>query len=194
METSVSLLERLRTQPSEANWHRLTHLYHPLIREWLRRLGPSLRHHDMEDLTQDVLHGLVRGIERFEWRGEGSFRGWLRSVLANKLKGHWRSLRNRPPPLDEAAAAGTLLQFEDPSSDLARQWERDHQQHVVNKGLDLIKDEFQPTTWQSFLLVTFEGWEAAKAAAHLGISEGAVYTNASRVRKRLREEIQDLLA
>ncbi len=193
METSVSLLERLRTQPNDADWQRLTDLYQPLILRWLRRLAPSLRYHDIEDLAQEVLQGLVRGLERFEWRGNGSFRGWLQSILSNKLKAHWRSLRNRPAPLHGEAAESQLAQFEDPQSELAQQWERDHHQHVVDRGLELIKEEFQPTTWQAFWLVTFDGLEAAGAAERLGISEGAVYTNASRVRKRLREEIQDLL-
>ena len=41
METSASLLERLRTAPDEAAWRRLDDLYRPLIRRWLLR-DPSL--------------------------------------------------------------------------------------------------------------------------------------------------------
>src|SRR5262245_54544620 len=130
METSVSLLERLRTRPNEADWQRLTDLYQPLILRWLRRLDPSFRHHDIEDLAQEVLHGLVQGLGRFERRGSGSFRGWLHAILSNKVKGHWRSLRNRPAPLNGDAGDSLLAQFEDSASDLAQQWERDHHQHV----------------------------------------------------------------
>src|SRR5205814_1674835 len=37
MDTPVSLLERLRLQPAEADWHRLDQLYRPLIQHWLLR-------------------------------------------------------------------------------------------------------------------------------------------------------------
>jgi len=37
METSASLLERLRISPDEAAWRRLDELYRPLIGRWLLR-------------------------------------------------------------------------------------------------------------------------------------------------------------
>ena len=35
MQTSASLLERLRTAPDDVSWRRLDDLYRPLIRRWL---------------------------------------------------------------------------------------------------------------------------------------------------------------
>ena len=37
LETSVSLLDRLRHSPDAASWQRLVDLYAPLIQGWLRR-------------------------------------------------------------------------------------------------------------------------------------------------------------
>ena len=62
METSASLLERLRTAPDETAWRRLDDLYRPLIRRWLRR-DPSLGD-EAEDITQDVMAVLVRELPR----------------------------------------------------------------------------------------------------------------------------------
>ena len=64
METSDSLLERLRTAPDEASWQRLDQLYRPLIRRWLLR-DPSLRE-EAEDVVQEVMGVLVRELPDFQ--------------------------------------------------------------------------------------------------------------------------------
>ena len=38
---------------------------------------------DVEDLVQEVLAVVVSKIAGFEWRGQGAFRAWLRTILAN---------------------------------------------------------------------------------------------------------------
>ena len=63
MQTSISLLERLRTQPDKTAWRRLHDLYRPLIRRWLLR-DPTLRD-ETEDLLQEVLAVVVRELPRF---------------------------------------------------------------------------------------------------------------------------------
>ena len=63
METSASLLERLRTAPDEAAWRRLDDLYRPLIRRWLQR-DPTLGE-EADDITQEVMSVLVRELRRF---------------------------------------------------------------------------------------------------------------------------------
>jgi hypothetical protein len=54
VETSASLLERLRTAPDEAAWRRPDDLYRPLVRRWLLR-DPSLG-----DDAEDLVHGTDR--------------------------------------------------------------------------------------------------------------------------------------
>jgi RNA polymerase sigma-70 factor (ECF subfamily) len=72
-ETSVSLLERLRSRPDNAAWQRLVELYTPLLHGWLRRHG--LRSSDVDDLVQDALAVVVRELPRFEHgQRTGSFR------------------------------------------------------------------------------------------------------------------------
>jgi RNA polymerase sigma-70 factor (ECF subfamily) len=97
METSASLLERLRTSPDEAAWRRLDDLYRPLIRRWLLR-DPSLRH-EADDLVQEVMVALIRELPRFQRRRNGSFRRWLRTITAHRLGALYRSRKNRPVAL-----------------------------------------------------------------------------------------------
>ncbi|MCU0714438.1 MAG: sigma-70 family RNA polymerase sigma factor [Pirellula sp.] len=57
-ETSLSLLDRLRTSPENEGWNRLADLYAPLIRVWLRRY--DVQNSDAQDLIQEVLLSVSR--------------------------------------------------------------------------------------------------------------------------------------
>jgi RNA polymerase sigma-70 factor (ECF subfamily) len=83
METSASLLERLAVAPSDDDWRRLDDLYRPLLRAWMARAGVAAS--DVDDLVQDVLLVVIREIAGFEWSGQGAFRAWLRTILANRV-------------------------------------------------------------------------------------------------------------
>src|SRR5262245_12026751 len=185
-ETSVSLLERLRVCPDEGSWHRLVRLYTPWIGDWLRRhgLGPA----DAEDVVQDVMAVLVQELPNFHHDlRRGAFRRWLRSVTLNRLRVFWR---RRPPA---GAAEASLAQLEDENSDLSRLWEREHDRHVVRRLLELLEGDFEPSTWQAFRLLMFEGRTTAETAAQLGLSPVAVRLAKSRVLRRFRQEIAGLL-
>ena len=190
VETSVSLLDQLRASPDAASWQRLVDLYAPLIRGWLRRQG--LQTADADDLTQDVLAVLVREVPLFEHRGPGAFRSWLRAVTANRLRNFWRARQSR------RAAGGSnlgsvLLELEDPRSELSRLWDREHDQHVVGRALELIEPEFAPSTWRAFRRVMLDGADVAAVADELGLSANAVFIAKSRVLSRLRQEVRGLV-
>jgi RNA polymerase sigma-70 factor (ECF subfamily) len=184
--TSSSLLDRLRTaRPDAAEWGRLRDLYLPLIRAWLARV-PGLRD-EADDLAQEALVVVFRELPSFERRRDGSFRAWLRRVVVNRVRAHWRNRRRLPDGSD-----GVLAELEDPSGDLVRRWDRDHDRHVLRRLLALVEADFAPTTWAAFVRFALEGRPAAAVAAELGTSEGAVLQAKFRVLKRLREEAAGL--
>src|SRR5579871_2527670 len=138
-ETPLSLLERLRRQSDEASWRRLVELYTPLVRQWLQRQGvPPV---DADDLMQEVLGVVVREIAGFEHsRQRGAFRHWLRAVTVNRLRGYWRA-RRRGQPNGDGTPPPDLDDFADPDSELGRQWDREHDEHVARRLLELLEPE-----------------------------------------------------
>ncbi len=90
-------------------------------------------------------------------------------------------------------ADGFLERLSDPNDDLAREWDRDHDKHVVQRILAVVQPDFAPATWQAFQRFGIDGVPAGRVAEELGISENAVILAKSRVLKRLREEAGDLL-
>ncbi len=172
METSASLLERLRTAPDEAAWRRLHDLYRPLIRRWLLR-DPALRE-EAEDISQEVMGVLVRELSGFQRRRTGSFRRWLRDITIHRLRAHQRSRRGRPRALGAPLEESPLTQLADPSSTLSRQWDEEHDRFVLRRLLELIEPHFTPTTLAAFRRVVFDEVSVEKVAAELGVSENAV--------------------
>ena len=94
METSVSLLGRLGGTPTDDDWRRLDDLYRPLLRAWMARAGVPAS--DVDDLSQDVLLVVFREVGGFERRGPGAFRGWLRTILAHRVRDYFRGQKYRP--------------------------------------------------------------------------------------------------
>jgi RNA polymerase sigma factor (sigma-70 family) len=191
METSASLLERLRTSPDEAAWRRLDDLYRPLIRRWLLR-DPSLGA-EAEDVVQEVMGVLVRELSVFQRQRNGSFRRWLRTITAHRLGALYRARKNRPLALGTPLEDSPLMQLADPTSELASQWDREHDRFVLKRLMELIAPQFEPTTLAAFRRVALEGIAPAQAADELGVSLNAVLVAKSRVLSRLRQEAEGLI-
>ena len=190
-ETRQSLL--LRAQTGEANaWKDLTDLYRPLIIGWLNRQGvPAV---DLEDLSQDVLLTVVKNLPTFEHSGHrGAFRSWLRTIVCNRTTDYWRAAGARTPASGGSGATAALQQIADPDSDLNRQWDEEHDRYVLGCLLDLVEEEFEPTTLQAFRRLALDGASGAEAAQELGLSVAAVYVAKSRVLARIRQEAQGLI-
>jgi RNA polymerase sigma-70 factor, ECF subfamily len=191
-QTSASLLDRLRDRPDAAAWQRLVQVYTPLIRHWLRRaaLPPA----DADDLVQDVLAAVVAELPRFQYDPtRGSFRAWLQVVTTNRLRAFWRARQARPTATgDSAFYERALGQLADPHSDLRRLWDREHDQYVARRLLELLEPEFEPSTWRAFRRVVLDGVKAAEVAKELGLSVNAVFIAKSRVLRRLRQELRGL--
>src|SRR3954470_6376288 len=127
--TSLGLLDRLKhAKPDASEWRRLRDIYAPMIRRWLSRL-PHL-HQEVEDLTQEVLVVLFRELPSFERRRDGSFRAWLRQITVNRMYAFCKTRCKQPLATGGPETDQLLAQLTDPTSDLARQWDQDHDRHV----------------------------------------------------------------
>ncbi len=190
--TSLGLLDRLKhARPDASEWRRLHEIYLPLIRSWILRV-PGLQG-EADDLAQEVLVVVFRNLPTFERRRQGSFRAWLRQITVNRIRAFGK-VRHRQPKAGLAPEADHLLsQLDDPDSQLSRQWDRDHDQHVLQKLLAIVQADFEPKTWHAFTRFALEAAPAVRVADELGISESAVMQAKYRVLKRLREEAGDLL-
>lgn len=191
--TSVSLLERLKAAPpDDPQWRRLHDIYEPWILHWLKRV-PELGA-EAHDVAQEVLMIVVKEVPRFHRGRDGSFRRWLGNVVANRLRSHWKKRRRQPwTGLEGESCVSFAEQLADPASALSREWDRQHDQFVLDRLMATVRGDFTETTWIAFRRCTLDCEAAAIVAADLGLTVNAVLTAKSRVLKRLREEAAGLI-
>ena len=190
--TSLGLLVGLRADEQGA-WQRLVDLYSPLLDLWCRRAG--LQEADAADIRQEVFIVVRRKIGDFRRESPAdSFRGWLRTIVRNKIADRGRRERSQPAEtglqeqLDQTATrtmGGDDGGDEDDTTAEAR--------ILYRRALALIQRDFEERTWRAFWAVVIDGRGAAEIALDLGLPVNAVYLAKSRVLRRLREEFQGLL-
>lgn len=183
-------------------------IYGPLVYQWARRCGLSAE--DSADIVQDVFGTLARRVQDYQIQIGGKFRGWLWTITRNKVRDHLRRSQ------DQAVAAGGSTAYrylQQLSDDEPEPWSTDGERIAAEKSgtetggtgawtrgelgvaartLELIRAEFEATTWKAFWIATIEKRTAADTAAALGMTKHAVHQAKYRVLRRLREEFEEL--
>jgi RNA polymerase sigma-70 factor (ECF subfamily) len=192
VETSTSLLDRLRDCPDdEQSWQRLVDIYRPLILRWLQR-DPALGA-DAEDLAQEILSVVYRELPSFQRQRTGSFRKWLRTIAAYRVRGHYRARQSRPRTLGAEPDEGPLAELADDNSEQAQHWDREHNEHVVRQLIEMMAREFSDRDVLAFRRVVLDEVKPAQVAEELGVSINVVLLARSRILQRLREVGKGLL-
>jgi RNA polymerase sigma-70 factor, ECF subfamily len=190
--TSRSLLDRIKAG-DEAAWDRLVGLYAPLVFRWCRRW--DLPEQEVADVLQDVFQAVATHIAGFRKdRAGDTFRGWLRTIARNKVRDHYRKLGREPGGeggTDAQLRFAQLPTAGTPEEDLAA--EDDSDRHLFGRALEAIRCEFEDRTWRAFWRTAVDGLAPRDVAPELGMTPGAVRVAKSRVLRRFREELGELL-
>ena len=187
--TRASLLVRLRDGSDADAWREFVRLYAPVIYGFARKRG--LQDADAADLMQDVLRSVSGAMGRLDYDPvRGTFRGWLFTVTRNKVFNFLDSRNRRVQGSGDSRTQQRLEQHAEADGKLSADWEADYQRAMAAQAMETVKGEFQPATWQAFILTAVEGRAPAEVAARVGLSVGAVYVAKSRVIARLRQEIE----
>jgi RNA polymerase sigma-70 factor (ECF subfamily) len=190
--TPLSLLERARAHDPEA-WHRLVGLYQSLVLSWCARA--SVNPTDAEDVAQEVFTTAAGALDRFRRdRAGDTFRGWLRSITRTQILLLYRRSRNHPHNEGGSDAWQNLQEVADPLPGPGEEEESVELNQLYQKALELVRVEFEQRTWRAFELTVIEDRPTADVAQELNMTGNNVRQAKSRVLRRLREEVGDLLA
>ncbi len=189
--TSLSLLERARANDGGA-WSSIVSLYGPLVRLWCGRAG--LGAEDAEDAAQEVFASAAAHLAGFRRDRPGdSFRGWLRAIARNAVLAHFRRNSGQARAQGGSDAWARLQEVADPLGSPLPE-EAPEVDRLYVRALEQVRGEFEERTWQAFWLTVAEGRATADLAAELGVTPDAIRQARSRVLRRLREEMGELLA
>jgi RNA polymerase sigma-70 factor, ECF subfamily len=190
--TSRSLIARVQTDEPQA-WERLVALYGPLVMHWCR--GKGLQGSDAADVFQDVFRSILTGVGRFRKEQKSdTFRGWMRTITQNKIRDHFRKLGREPQGTGGSSAQARLMHVPSATpSEVEIGTDEEAEQSLFMRALELIRSEFEERTWTAFWQTAVVGRAATGVAIDLSMSPGAVRVAKSRVLRRCREELGDLL-
>ncbi|MGN6547286.1 MAG: RNA polymerase sigma factor [Aureliella sp.] len=188
--TRASLLSRVRARDSFA-WSELVDLYGPLVAYWCSRSG--LDSHASADCVQEVFLSVSHALPRYRpQRASGSFRGWLWTITANKIKDAVRSDNRRVSAAGGSTAHRALEQVADRAEVSDEPTEATQLDAIVARGLAQIECQFETKTWQIFWRNVIDEAPADIVAGEFGVSPAAVRQVRSRVLRRLRQQLGDV--
>jgi RNA polymerase sigma factor (sigma-70 family) len=186
--TPISFLKRLQADPTNDAWRKFVEMYEPMIVRFLNSRG--VRPQDIDDVRQEVMALLLQTLPSFDHNGRtGAFRRWLRITTAHRLRTARRREWRSPVPFGgeyEVLAAG----LEDDSNEIAREWDREHDRHVLSQLLAEIPDK---KSVRIFRRVDLDGQSVEEVALEFGVSTNAVAIARSRVLTKLRTLAEGLV-
>lgn len=143
----------------------------PSLRRYARALTGNSEHAD--DLVQDVCERAWRRLNL--WRGEGSLRAWLFTIMHNLNINQYQYRQRRPTqPVSHEDQFGAQPPGQELSLELART--RDALARLPTNQREVL------------LLVVLEGMSYEETAQALNIPAGTVMSRLHRARERLRRE------
>jgi RNA polymerase sigma-70 factor (ECF subfamily) len=188
--TRLSLLVRLRDHGNREAWTQFVEVYAPLVYGFVRKRG--VQDADAADLTQTVLRQVAIHVGSLEYDPRrGTFRGWLFTIVRNKLRDFFERPRlsegTGDPGIQRLLEARAAIESNDDE-----QWEREYRQGLLAWAAEQVRPEVQETTWQAFWQTAVDGRSGKEVAEGLGLSIAAVYLAKSRVMARLRAVIHEV--
>ena len=121
--TSLTLLQRVRDASDVSAWNEFHELYSGLIYRYGRARG--LNDTDALDVMGECMAILSRQMRDFEYDHKGgSFRGWLRTIVANKITDLYR--KKKPARADTEDLARLYSKEKSPDELWDQQWRQNH--------------------------------------------------------------------
>ena len=141
-----------------------------------------------EEVAQQCMVLLAEKMPAFEYsREKGGFKHWLRRVANNRINDFFKK---KKLPVAQTADFRRPQEREESFDEI---WERQWQKKHLTYCLNLIRDSVAPTTYRAFECHVLIGWPVEKVAETLELSADQVYAAKSRITRKLRSKMRELL-
>ena len=193
-QTDLSLLERMgdsryRTQA----WTDFLDRYTRLFFAWFRRWGVDP--HTMEDVLQETMIRVLADLKHFEHHKQGSFRAWLRTLAQHSwsqlFKDAERQLAQRG---NNTTQAGNWhgLASKAAENHLLDLFNAMATRELLAMAHARVRHRVDEETWKTYNLVAIEHKSVDEVLQSLKITHTQLYNRLFRVRRMLKEELEEL--
>jgi RNA polymerase sigma-70 factor (ECF subfamily) len=190
MQTSASLLGRLRSDPTDQTaWSEFVRRYAPQIYSWCRKW--RLQDTDAQDVTQAVLMKLAEKMRTFTYDPARSFRAYLKT-LAHYACCDFLESRQRPDRGSGDTKVLDQLESVEARDDLLAHLDAAFDLELLEEAKARVQQRVESHTWDAFRLTALERLSGAAVAEQLRLKVTTVFKAKSKVLKMLHEELARL--
>lgn len=190
------LVQRAQSGDREALGQLLLQAYEDLARFLSRRIPPPMqRHLGVDDVIQQVYAKAFQEVMTFEYRGDGSFQAWLRSIASFRLQDAIREMQRKKRGGDfhriESPAAATnsandvlaMIAGSDPTA--SRLMRHREAEQAMRLAIAELPEDYREVIQHRY----FEMRSIQETADRMGRTEAAVRSLTDRAKKELREAL-----
>jgi RNA polymerase sigma-70 factor (ECF subfamily) len=181
--TSKTLLENISLLDPNA-WEEFVKTYYPIIHKWVRNWIDNRE--DAEDKIQDIFLEIHKSIIRFEHRGKGTFRKWLKTICFRKIIDYQRNLKT-------TISTEFLISMDSlEASEIGMEWDSNYVEKTTEAAMNFVKMRFSKDDWDIFYRIFVNQEKASEVAASLNVSKNVVYIVHCRVKQKFTEILKEL--
>lgn len=183
--TRISLLLRIRNADDAAAWTQFDTIYRPILFKFAAARG--LDHAAAEDVVQHCMVAVSEHIRSFEYDpSRGRFKGWLRTLVNNKIR---NLLRDRRDQIAQTKDFNIADAREDAPDELFEKvWLDEHLKHALRT----VRADVEPATFAAFQSYVIEERPIEEVCETCKMNPNQVHAIKWRMTKKLREAMADL--
>lgn len=186
--TRYTLLQKIQDPNNENSWDEFVQYYSGYIYVIIRNFHLSAE--DSEDLLQDVLIKLWKGISTFDLENRRSmFRTWLCSVVRNTVLNYLSSKKYRNSQKTDHYEVALNQLNHITEAEVDEMAEKEWKNYVANMAWNNIKNDLTPLMRDFFEASIDPKIDPSQIPQMFNISEGSVRVYRSRIRKAMSKEI-----
>lgn len=187
--TRPSLLLRIRDPSDGAAWRTFDAIYRPMLCRFARARG--LTHEDAEDVAQQCLGAIADKIAEFDYDpGKGRFKGWLRTLVNNRVRNLLRARQAKPTAGGDAVQqADTQPDAASPDEIFEQLWLQEHLWHCLRE----LRTEVEEKTYQAYEAYVIDERPLSRVCEEFGLTPNNVYTLKWRLTQRVAAKMKELL-
>ena len=184
--TRVSLLLRIKNRQDGDAWREFDDVYRPMLRRFALAYGADAT--EADDVIQHCMTAIHEHIDRFEYDpSKGRFKGWLKTLVNNRIRNLIRKRKERIAMTGEFAAV-TANAGDDPEAIFEKIWMDEHLKHA----LKLVSREVEEKTFNAFVDYVIHERPVEEICAKHGLNANQVHKSKHRLTKKLAEKMAAL--
>lgn len=183
--TRASLLLRIKNRRDTEAWAEFDAIYRPMLQRFASAW--RLPEEEVQDVVQQCMLAIHKHIEGFDYDPKkGRFKGWLKTMVSNRIKNLLRDRRESPGDSHDFKRAQTREPTPEEAFD--KVWLDEHLRHA----LEQVRKDVDETTFGAFQEYVIKERSVEAVCKELDITAPRLYKIKWRVTQRLRDRMVEL--